>query len=200
MLPPEIYFRSHLLDKFLIRRVCPLCRFRFGTHKMPNLSRLPTKLTTTGSLSPPSPHSPLCPAVCHVLQTAARLVAMSKLSSTRLDSGNSLRSNYFKLPGNVAWLTSCLPLPQHLPASRHMCAMWGCLSHCLYTCGCCVCVLQQLLEHGSNTDRSAVETLSTSSADWNRQSCLTARLPACVAHAIHHMPHAVAACHTRRML
>lgn len=45
-------------------------------------------------------------------------MAMSKLSSTRLDSGNSLRSNYFKLPGNVAWLTSCLPLP---PAASPSC-------------------------------------------------------------------------------
>lgn len=171
----------------------PAVSFSFRhTHKMPNLSRLPTKLTTTGSL--PSLHSPLHPAVCHVQQTAARLVAMSKLSSTRLDSGNSLRSNYFKLPGNVAWLTSCLPQP--LPASRHTCAMWGCLSHCLCVCV-CVCVLQQLLEHGSNTDRSAVETLSTSSADWNRQSCLPG-LPAW------HMPYTT--CHTpsphatRRML
>lgn len=76
-------------------------------------------------------------------------MAMSKLSSTRLDSGNSLRSNYFKLPGNVAWLTSCLPLPQPLPlpASRHMCAMWGCLSHCLYVCVCAATVIGAWQKH-----------------------------------------------------
>lgn len=180
--------------------------FSFSAHKMSNLSRLPTKLTTTGSL--PSPLSSLSLSLfllyflslaccCHVQQTAARLVAMSKrnLDLPRLawtGLGNSLRSNYFKLPGNVAWLTSCLLLLLPPPAARHMCGMWGCLSGCVCV-AVCVC-LQQLLEHGSNIDRIVPWRLCRHRRPigTDRADCL----PACwLPHATCHIAHA-----TRRML